>query len=111
MWCPSQVNRLILGKLLQSFGFDVFYSKDGQEAYEFYKEQGTDISCVWMVRLCQACLASTPYCLFICSYERVRSGAQALWGLHRKIAISPSAQLPYILLKMRALDSYPLIMW
>ena len=47
-----QVNRVILGRLLQSFGFDVCYSKDGLEAFEFFKEQGTDISCVWMVRLC-----------------------------------------------------------
>ena len=47
----AQVNRIILGKLLQSFGFDVCYSKDGLEAFEFFKEQGTDISCVWMVRL------------------------------------------------------------
>jgi len=46
-----QVNRVILGRLLQSFGFDVCYSKDGLEAFEFFKEQGTDISCVWMVRL------------------------------------------------------------
>lgn len=45
-----QVNRMLLGKLLQSFGFDVSMATDGREAVQRFLRQGTDFSCVWMVR-------------------------------------------------------------
>ena len=45
-----QVNRVLLGKLLQSFGFDVSMATDGREAVQRFLRQGTEFSCVWMVR-------------------------------------------------------------
>ena len=45
-----QVNRIILGKLLQGFGFDVSYSANGQEAVQRFL-RCPDISCILMVRL------------------------------------------------------------
>ncbi len=45
-----KVNRIILGKLLQGFGFDVCYSANGQEAVQRFL-RCPDISCILMVRL------------------------------------------------------------
>ena len=44
-----QVNRIILGKLLQGFGFDVSYSANGQDAVQRFL-RCPDISCILMVR-------------------------------------------------------------
>ena len=48
--CLPQVNRIILGKLLQGFGFDVSFSANGQEAVQRFL-RCPDISCILMVRL------------------------------------------------------------
>lgn len=52
-------NRMILGKLLASFGFAVSYSRDGQEAvdeFERRKKTKEELYAILMVRTCRPIL-------------------------------------------------------
>ena len=82
-----QVNRIILGKLLQSFGFDVSYSENGQEAVQRFL-RCPDISCILMVRLAGPLELCGPLSCCQGSFHVVFAAYNTSCGLLVKIRIS-----------------------
>ena len=66
----SQVDRTILGRLLESLGYQVTFCRNGEEAVRYYTKRAGNICSIWMVRFLlstsdAACvsLVSTLICL------------------------------------------------
>ena len=53
-WCLyvlcTQVDRTILGRLLESLGYRVTFCRNGEEAVRYYTKRAGNICSIWMVR-------------------------------------------------------------